>query len=69
MLNIWTIYYNTTDFPEQYVARRFVLDKPQDDHFADKSIDNVRGWIFENASHYGLLPHATSFEVKPLRRK
>ena len=52
-LNIWKVFFNTTDYPEQYVARRFELDKPTEDHLVDASIGRVRSWIAEEATRYG----------------
>lgn len=44
-LNMWTLYQGTTDFPGQIVARRFELDKPTEDHYANKDVEQVRAWI------------------------
>jgi hypothetical protein len=51
-LNIWTVYHNTKDFPGLYVARRFELDRPTQDHFADINIEPVRAWIHKQAQIY-----------------
>jgi hypothetical protein len=52
-LNTWTLYQNTKDFPGQFVARRFELDKPTSDHFADSNVERVRQWIYEEAVKSG----------------
>ena len=58
ILNLWTIYQNTTDYPGLFVARRFELDRPTNDTFADKEIEAVRRWVREHASQSGQgVPH------------
>lgn len=52
-LNTWTVYRNTKDFPGLYVARRFELDKPTADHYADGEKKEVIKWIFEQAVKFG----------------
>ena len=48
VLNIWTVFFNTTDYPNQHVARRFELDKPTPDHCVG-TIQQVRAWIMADA--------------------
>jgi hypothetical protein len=52
-LNVWTVYKNTKDFPGQYVSRRFELDKPTRDHFANNDKNKVIEWIFSQAAKCG----------------
>lgn len=52
-LNLWTIYENTTDFPGQFVARRFELDQPTNDHFADTDVEVVRDWVRTQSERSG----------------
>ena len=52
-LNAYTLYYNPKDFPGQYVARRFVFDKPTLEHFADADIETVRRWIVDRLLSIG----------------
>lgn len=56
MLNIWTVYKNPTDYPGQYVARRFVLDQRTDDLYANQSLDAVRAWVEYSGRRYGVIP-------------
>lgn len=39
---IWTIFQNTTDYPEQYVARLFDLSIPTNVVMIDDCLDNLR---------------------------
>lgn len=45
-LTIWTVYDHPSDFPEHFVARRFVVDKtgscPTDKVIATLSLDDLR---------------------------
>jgi hypothetical protein len=52
-LNTWTLYQNTKDFPGQFVARRFELEKPTNDHFAHSDVEHVRTWIQKEATKSG----------------
>ena len=51
-INTWTVYHGTSDFGDQYVARRFEKITPTKDHFANKSLEKVRDWVFENSLKY-----------------
>lgn len=42
MIEIWVIYDHPIDFPEEYVARKFILDKPTKDMIVMPSLDEVR---------------------------
>jgi len=41
-LDIWTIYDHPRDFPEHYVARRYVLEKATQDFIVNKSVEQIR---------------------------
>jgi len=41
-LDLWTIYRNPRDYPNQYVARRFELDKPTADVLVAPSLARIR---------------------------
>jgi hypothetical protein len=43
--DIWTIYYNTSDHPGMYVARRFDVDVPTSDMFVADTLDEVRALL------------------------
>ena len=42
MLEIWVIYDHPIDFPNEFVARKFILDKPTKDMIVMPSLDEVR---------------------------
>jgi hypothetical protein len=42
VLHIWTIYDRPSDFPHNYVARKFALDKPTDDFIVSPNLDALR---------------------------
>lgn len=52
-LSMWTVFYNPSDFPGMYVARRFAMDKATADHKSGPSIEDVRSWIRESARSSG----------------
>jgi len=41
-LTIWTIYDHPTDFPDHFIARSFIMNKPTDDYIVAKSLDCLR---------------------------
>lgn len=41
-LEIWTIYYNTVDYPDSYVARMFLNDKPTDSTIIGNNLTELR---------------------------
>jgi hypothetical protein len=48
----WVLYYDTIDYPNVYVARRFNLDVPTQECFSDYDIDKVRQWIVKESVLY-----------------
>jgi hypothetical protein len=42
MLDMWTITDSPKDYPDLYVARRFVLDRPTDYMFVAETLDDIR---------------------------
>lgn len=52
-ISSWTIYHNPKDFPGLFVARRFELDKPTDDHFTHTDVECVRQWVHAEAVNSG----------------
>lgn len=56
MIKIWVIYDHPADFPEEYVARKFILDKPTKDMIVMPSLDEVRKM---------LPPHLTRLDRHP----
>lgn len=59
---MWTVYERPSDFPERYVARLFVLDKPTDRVMFAATLAEIREKI--EAAHPGLicLPRQASDE-------
>lgn len=53
ILVMWVVYDNPIDFPGQFVARKFLGDKPTEDYFYNKSLAAVREWIHEQARNCG----------------
>jgi len=41
-LSLWTIYDHPTDYPNNFVARRFDLDRPTPEHIVANSLDELR---------------------------
>lgn len=56
-LNLITIYKSPSDYPNQYVARRFELDKPTNEFFAHEHLSVVRKWTRERLWSLGVLTH------------
>ena len=54
-LNTWVIFFNTTDYPDQYSARRFHGKTPTDDFFYDPFYKAALGWVKYNAEKHGEL--------------
>jgi hypothetical protein len=46
-LAIWTVYDHPTDFPEVFVARKFVDEKPTQEIMTDKYLSNLRERLAE----------------------
>ncbi len=42
MVEIWVIYDHPIDFPDEFVARKFILDKPTKDMIVMPSLDELR---------------------------
>ncbi|MFA5922334.1 MAG: hypothetical protein WC856_13745 [Methylococcaceae bacterium] len=53
MLEIWTIYDHPRDFPDSFVARKFVQDKPTDEFLVAGTLTEVRK-ILQNLSDQSL---------------
>lgn len=51
-LALWTVYFNTSDFPDKYVARRFILDRATEHFKVADSIESVREWITQDSSPF-----------------
>lgn len=39
---MWTVYDSPTDFPDLFVARRWLLDRPTEEVLQDKTLDGLR---------------------------
>ena len=46
-LNIWVIYDHPTDYPDTYVARRWVGEKPTDDILLSPDLEAVENQLAE----------------------
>ena len=46
-LKMWTIYDHPSDYPDCFVAREFVLDKPTENFIACNDIDSLRGQLLD----------------------
>ena len=61
-LMIWVVYFNTIDFPNKYVSRRFELDQASKDVIVSSNLKVVRKWInlqshiFDQGEPYRMLP-------------
>jgi hypothetical protein len=44
---IWTVYYDTLDFPGLYTVRRFNMDVPTEEFYISKTLEGVRKHIPE----------------------
>lgn len=56
VLTLWVVYNNPSDFPGQFVARKFEGNKFTKEHFADVELLKVREWIYEQADRIGIWP-------------
>jgi hypothetical protein len=50
-LEIWTIYFNPSDFPNEYVARLFELDQPTKTILIAPDIEELRVKIQKISNH------------------
>jgi hypothetical protein len=46
-LKLWTIYKHPTDYPDRFVARQFVLDKPTENVIISPDIETLRSHFLE----------------------
>lgn len=54
---LWTIYDHPTDYPNSYVARQFVCDRPTDKVIAKDTIEELREAIgSENLARFERSP-------------
>lgn len=44
-LHIWVVYRHPKDFPDKFVARRFILDKPTQEIKTAESLDEIRNML------------------------
>jgi len=44
---MWVIYDHPSDYPNSFVAREFVLDKPTENFIAIANLDELRGHFLE----------------------
>ena len=44
-MNLWTVYASPSDFPGQYVARRWVLDTPTTDVLVAATLEELRALL------------------------
>lgn len=51
-LSTWAVYFNTSDYPQQYCARRFAGESPTQDFIANVDINPVRNWIKNEAAKF-----------------
>jgi hypothetical protein len=47
-LSIWTIYDHPTDYPDCFVARRFVYDKPTNDIVTSNNLEYLRAIMIKS---------------------
>ena len=50
-LSIWTVYSNPKDFPGKWVARRFLLDWPEDETLVADSLEELRRQLPQGLHH------------------
>lgn len=41
-LFIWVIYFNTKDYPQKYVTRKFLNETPTTEVFTENTLDEIR---------------------------
>lgn len=61
LLKMWTIYDHPSDYPDCFVAREFVMDKPTENLIATPDLETLRGHFIE----IGLTCLARSPEDNP----
>jgi len=44
-VEIYTVYYNTLDYPGLYVVRRWLNDVPTDDVHTAKTLEEIRNFV------------------------
>jgi hypothetical protein len=47
MLDIWTVYDHPLDFPDCFIARKFVLDQPTEEIMTAPTLDELRDRLAE----------------------
>ena len=52
-LDIWTVYYDTWDFTNLYVVRKFLVNKPTEEFYISKSLMEIRNHIPEGKIYCG----------------
>lgn len=52
-LDLWIIYFNPSDFPDKYVVRKWILDKPTDIMFTADTLDEIRKFVPEGLVNIG----------------
>jgi hypothetical protein len=50
-VKIWTIYFNPKDFPDQWVAREFELDKPTKSILRALNLPDLRELVQKHSDH------------------
>ena len=55
-LDIYTVYFNPSDYPGLYVVRKFKGERPTDELYTGKTIEDVRLKIPEDKRQIGRMP-------------
>lgn len=51
VLQIWTIFFSPRDFPDEWVARKFIFGAPTKDIIRAESLDELRKLIQKNSDY------------------
>ena len=57
ILNAWVLYKKPIDYPEGFIARRFIMDVPTSDTITSKSLDILHEKVEAWFRMYGMTPH------------
>ena len=56
-LELWTIYKHPEDYPDKFVARKFILDKPTEDILIGNSLQEVRNMLPKGFTRFERNPN------------
>lgn len=56
-LELWTIYRYPKDYPDKFVARKFILDKPTEERLIGDTLEEVRSLLPKGLIRFDRSPN------------